>query len=55
MGCFCINGYVSHLPIVEGDKCFALIGLFDKNRLCDDICSRFNPFIPIALPIFGGI
>lgn len=53
MGCFCINGYVSHLPIIEGDKCFALIGLFDKSRLCDDICSRFSPFIPIALPIFG--
>ena len=53
MGCFSINGYVSHLPIVEGDKCFAMIGIFDKNILSDDICDRSNPFIPIALPIFG--
>lgn len=53
MGCFCINGYVSHLPIVEGDKCFALIGIFDKQNFNNDICMRSSPFIPIALPIFG--
>ena len=54
MGCFCLNGYISRLPIMEGDSCFGILGIFDKKFLTfENYGETLSPIIPIALPIFG--
>lgn len=55
MGCFGINGSISRLPIVYGDKCMLLIGLYDTNSQKDIITigGSDTTFTPIALPIYG--
>lgn len=53
MGCFCINGFYSNIPIVEGDECFALLCLFNNNALeTFDYGTGFIS-VPICLPLFG--
>lgn len=53
MGCCCINGFYSNIPIVEGDDCFSLLCLFDNKALeTFDYGAGFIA-IPICLPLFG--
>ena len=53
MGCFCISGYHSHLPICENDKCFGLLGFLNKDALFENDYGCGEVLVPICLPIFG--
>lgn len=53
MGSFCINGFYSNIPIVEGDECFALLCLFDNKALVPLDYGTGFVAIPICLPLFG--
>ena len=56
MGCFDINGCISKLPILYGDKCFLMFGVSRKEECYSTSCSFGTGyfFTPIALPIFGN-
>lgn len=55
MGCFGINGCISKLPILYGDKCFLMIGVSRKDESHDTpfLFGTGFFFTPIALPLFG--
>ena len=54
MGSYYSNGFISKLPISEGDECFGIIGIYNPQRLGNRTSGVGEVITPICLPIFGS-